>query len=106
MQAGLPDRMSRRFVAIPAAGVVAYSRMMEVDEAGTARLLREHQAVAEPLVAGYGERIVKTTGNGALIECPSVVGAVQYAVAFQKRMAEHNAGIPFHRSPRPQEPAH
>jgi class 3 adenylate cyclase len=94
MQDGSPDRVDRRLVAILAADVVGYSRLMEADEAGTARVLREHRAVADPLVAEHGGRIVKTTGDGVLIEFPSVVGAVQCAVALQKLMAERNTGVP------------
>ncbi len=87
MQAGSPDRVDRRLVAILAADVVGYSRMMEADEAGTARLLREHRAATDPQVAEYGGRIVKTTGDGVLVEFLSVLSAVQCAVALQKLMA-------------------
>src|SRR3954465_13218784 len=97
MQAGPGDRVERRLAAILAADVVGYSRLMEADEAGTARLLREHRAAADPLVTEHGGRIVKTTGDGVLIEFPSVVGAVQCAVALQKLMAERNAGVPSDR---------
>jgi TolB-like protein len=97
MQTGSRDRVDRRLAAILAADVVGYSRLMEADEAGTARLLREHRAAADPLVAEHGGRIVKTTGDGVLIEFPSVVGAVQCAVALQKLMAERNAGVPSER---------
>ena len=97
MQAGLPDRAERRLAAILAADVVGYSRLMENDEEGTVRLLREHRAAADPLVAEHGGRIVKTTGDGVLIEFSSVVGAVQCAVALQKLMAERNAGFPSER---------
>src|SRR5918998_390449 len=97
MQAGSPDRMDRRLAAILAADVVGYSRLMEADEAGTARLLREHRAATDLLVAEYGGRIVKTTGDGVLIEFPSVVGAVQCAVALQQLMSERNAGVPGNR---------
>jgi adenylate cyclase len=97
MQAGSSDRVDRRLAAILAADVVGYSRLMEADEAGTARMLREHRAAADPLVAEHDGRIVKTTGDGVLIEFPSVVGAVQCAVALQKLMAERNAGVPSER---------
>src|SRR5271169_1086947 len=97
MQAGSPDRVDPRLVAILAADVVGYSRLMESDEAGTARMLREHRAAADPLVTEHGGRIVKTTGDGVLIEFPSVVGAVQCAVALQNLMAERNAGVPSER---------
>src|SRR5215208_4143710 len=97
MQAGSQDRVDRRLAAILAADVVGYGRLMEADEAGTARVLREHLAAADPLVAEHGGRIVKTTGDGVLIEFPSVVGAVQCAVALQQLMAERNAGVPSER---------
>ena len=97
MKAGSPDRVARRLVAILAADVVGYSRLMEIDEEGTARLLREHRAAAAPLVAHHAGRIVKTTGDGVLIEFPSVVGAVQCALALQNLMAKCNAGVPSER---------
>jgi class 3 adenylate cyclase len=84
---------SRRLAAILAADVAGYSRLMGQDEAGTARALREHRAASDPLVAEYGGRIVKTTGDGVLIEFGSVVGAVECALALQQLTAERNAGI-------------
>ena len=97
MQAGSSNWVDRRLAAILAADVVGYSRLMEADEAGTARMVREHRTAADQLVAEHRGRIVKTTGDGILIEFPSVVGAVQCAVALQKLMAERNAGIPSER---------
>jgi len=88
---------ARRLAAILAADVVGYSRLMGEDEAGTAHALREHRAAADPLIAEQGGRIVKTTGDGALIEFGAVVGAVQCAIALQKLMVERNAGIPGER---------
>ena len=85
---------TRRLAAILAADVAGYSRLMGLDEAGTAQALREHRAVADPLVARHGGRIVKMTGDGVLIEFGSVVGAVECAVALQQLTAERNAGIP------------
>jgi class 3 adenylate cyclase len=67
---------------------------MGSDEVGTARTLREHRAVSDALVAKHGGRIVKTTGDGVLLEFPSVVDAVECAVAVQAAMAERNDGIP------------
>src|SRR5215468_8220637 len=67
---------------------------MGADEAGTARGLREHRAVVDPIVASHGGRIVKTTGDGVLLEFPSIVAAVECAVAVQKLMAERNADVP------------
>ena len=85
---------ARRLAAILAADVVGYSRLMGEDEAGTARAVREHREAARPIVAGFGGRIVKTTGDGLLLEFPSVVAAVECAIAIQKLMAERNAGTP------------
>ncbi len=85
--------VERRLAAILAADVAGYSRLMGLDEAGTAQALREHRAAADPLVSQHGGRIVKTTGDGVLIEFGSVVGAVQCAIGLQQLAAERNAGI-------------
>jgi TolB-like protein len=84
---------NRRLAAILAADVAGYSRLMGEDEAGTAQALRGHRAAADPLVAKHGGRIVKTTGDGVLIEFGSVVGAVECALALQQLTAERNVGI-------------
>src|SRR5271157_4347472 len=84
----------RRLAAIMAIDVVGYSRLMGEDEAGTARAVREHRDAARPIVAGLGGRIVKTMGDGLLLEFPSVVAAVECAIAIQKLMAERNAEAP------------
>jgi adenylate cyclase len=83
--------VERRLAAILAADVAGYSRLMGLDEAGTAQALREHRAAADPLIAQHGGRIVKTTGDGILIEFGSVVGAVQCAIGLQKLAVERNA---------------
>jgi len=88
---------TRRLTAILAADVAGYSRLMGQDEAGTARALREHRAAADPLVANHAGRIVKTTGDGVLIEFASVVGAIECARALQKLAAERNADLPGER---------
>src|SRR5438128_4154145 len=67
---------------------------MGLDEVGTARGLREHRKVTDALVAKHGGRLVKSTGDGVLLEFPSVVDAVQCAVAVQEVMAERNQGVP------------
>ena len=67
---------------------------MGFDEVGTARALREHRAVSDALVAAHRGRLVKTTGDGVLIEFPSVVDAVECAVAVQAVMAGRNDGVP------------
>ena len=85
---------ARRLAAILAVDVVGYSRLMGEDEVGTARAVREHRDAARPFVAGLGGRIVKTTGDGLLLEFPSVVAAVECAVTIQKLMVERNVGTP------------
>jgi TolB-like protein/class 3 adenylate cyclase len=94
MAEALPGRVGRRLAAIVAADVAGYSRLMGLEEVGTARALREHRVVTDALVAKHGGRIVKTTGDGVLLEFPSVVDAVECAVAVQAVMAERNKGIP------------
>src|SRR5207249_499872 len=79
--------------AILAADMVAYSRLMGLDEPGTAQALRKHRTAADPFVAEHAGRIVKTTGDGVLIEFGSVVGAVECAIALQRLAAEHNADV-------------
>ncbi len=94
MEQQQPGRVGRRLAAIVAADVAGYSRLMGLDEVGTARTLREHRAVTDALVAKHGGRLVKTTGDGVLLEFPSVVDAVECAVAVQAVMAERNEGVP------------
>ena len=85
---------ARRLAAILAADIVGYSRLMGEDEADTARAVRERREAAQPIVANLGGRIVKTTGDGLLLEFSSVVAAVECAIAIQKLMAERNTGLP------------
>ena len=84
---------TRRLAAILAADVVGYSRLMGEDEAGTARAVREHREAATPIVRSFGGRLVKTMGDGVLLEFPSVVAAVECAILMQQQMAERN-GVP------------
>ena len=70
---------------------------MGLDEVGTARTLREHREVTDALVSKHGGRLVKSTGDGVLLEFPSVVDAVECAVALQAVMAERNEGMPLDR---------
>jgi TolB-like protein/class 3 adenylate cyclase len=88
------ERVQRRLAAILAADVAGYSRLMGADEVGTARTLREHRKITDPIVAKHGGRIVKTTGDGVLLEFPSVVDAVECAVAMQAVIAQRNEGVP------------
>ena len=90
--------MERRLVAIFAADVVGYSRLMGEDEEGTLSALNSHLTeLIEPLISEHNGRIVKTTGDGLLVEYSSVVDAVHCAVAFQKGMTERNADVPDNR---------
>ena len=83
---------TRRLAAIMAVDVVGYSRLMGDDEAGTARGVRGHREAAKPILASLGGRIVKTMGDGLLMEFPSVVAAVECAIAIQKLMGVRNIG--------------
>jgi len=84
----------RKLAAILAADVVGYSRLMGEDEAGTAQAVRERREAAAPIVAAHGGRVFKTMGDGIFIEFPSVVSAVECALAVQQMMAERNKGAP------------
>jgi len=84
---------TRRLAAILAADMVGYSRLIGEDETGTVHALREHRAAADPLVVQHGGRIVKTTGDGVLIEFGSVVGAVECGLALQRLATERTAGV-------------
>jgi adenylate cyclase len=91
-------KVERRLAAILAADVVGYSRLMGMDEEGTlARLKAYRRELIDPKVAEYNGRMVKLTGDGALVEFPSVVGAVRCAVDIQRGMAERNAESPEER---------
>lgn len=85
-------RVERRLAAILAADVVGYSRLMGADEVGTLAALKLHRReVVDPQIAAHNGRIVKTTGDGMLVEFASAVDAVTCAVAIQEKMAERAA---------------
>ncbi len=86
--------MERRLTAIVCADVVGYSGMMEADEAGTLSSLKAHRAALDPIILNHGGRIVKTTGDGLLLEFPSVVMAVNAAIEVQILMLSRNAQLP------------
>ena len=87
-------KIERRLAAILAADVAGYSRLMGTDEVGTLNALKEHRRERiDPTIARHNGRIVKTTGDGLLVEFASVVGAVACAVAIQRAMLAFNAGI-------------
>jgi adenylate cyclase len=81
-----------RLAAILVADVDGHSRLMDEDMAETAKAVRERLEAARPIVSNLGGRIVKTTGDGLLMEFPSVVAAVECAIAIQKLIAERLAG--------------
>jgi adenylate cyclase len=86
---------SRRLAAILAADVAGYSRLMGADEEGTLERLKAlRHELLDPKIAEHHGRIVKTTGDGLLVEFASVVDAVRCAVAVQQRMAERNTEVP------------
>ena len=84
--------MKRKLTTIVAMDVVGYSRLMEADEAGTLDRLKEIRAtVINPAVDKYAGRTVKLMGDGALLEFPTVVGALQCAVEIQRKLGGRNA---------------
>ncbi|HKD76868.1 MAG TPA: adenylate/guanylate cyclase domain-containing protein, partial [Ktedonobacterales bacterium] len=86
---------SRKLAAMLAADVVGYSRLMGRDESGTLARLRENRSKhLNPILAKYGGRLVKLTGDGALIEFASAVDALSAAIEFQQAMAEVNSDQP------------
>jgi class 3 adenylate cyclase len=86
--------VQRRLAAILAADVVGYSRLMQADEVGTLEALKAHRReLLDPVIAGHHGRIVKTTGDGALVEFGSVVDAVGCAVAIQRGMISRNVNV-------------
>ena len=89
----------RRLAAIVATDVVGYSRLMEVDEAGTlARLKTVRLELIDPAIAKCKGRIIKTAGDGMLVEFQSVTEALRCAVDFQQRMARRNRDMPASRA--------
>jgi TolB-like protein/class 3 adenylate cyclase/Flp pilus assembly protein TadD len=89
------QRVQRRLVAIFAADVAGYSRLMSADEEGTLAALTAHRnQLFEPTIAEYHGRIFKTTGDGLLAEFPSVLDAVRCATVVQEGMRARNAGAP------------
>jgi len=91
-------RVQRRLAAILAADVAGYSRLMGADEEGTLAALKGlRRELADPKIKEHRGRIVKTTGDGLLVEFASVVDAVRCAVEVQQEMAERNVGVPDER---------
>ncbi len=89
----MPEAAKRRLAAILAADVVGYSRLMGTAEAATLTRLKSHRSeLIDPLLAEHGGRLIKLMGDGALIEFPSVVAAVECAMAIQQGMRQREAG--------------
>ena len=87
--------MERRLSAIMAADVVGYSRLMGANEVATLTALKEHRAaLVDPAIAEHQGRIVKLTGDGMLVEFPSVVSAVECAAEIQHDMRSRNVDVP------------
>jgi TolB-like protein/class 3 adenylate cyclase/Flp pilus assembly protein TadD len=98
MNAWRRARVARHLAAILAADIAGYGRLMGEDEEGTLAALRVwRRVIADPRIREHRGRIVKTTGDGFLVEFASVVDAVHCAVEMQRAMAERNAGIPVER---------
>ena len=90
--------MERRLAAIMLTDMVGYSRLMGHDEAGTVARQKAHrEEIIDPNISAHGGRIVKTTGDGVLVEFPSVVDAVQCAVEVQQEMAQNEPEVPEER---------
>src|SRR5918994_198069 len=88
-------QVERRLAAILAADVVGYSRLMGADEAGTLAALKAHRReLVDGKIAQHQGRIVKLTGDGMLVEFPSVVNAVACAADVQRNMRERNSDVP------------
>ena len=92
------DVLSRRLAVIVAADVVGYSRLMEADESGTlAQLKSIRKELIDPKISEHRGRLVKTTGDGLLMEFFSVTDGVHGAIEIQEAMAERNAAVPADR---------
>ena len=92
------DHVERKLAAIFAGDVAGYSRLMGIDEEGTLHQLKTHRKeLVDPKITEHRGHIVKTTGDGVLVEFISVVDAVRCAVEIQRGMAERNADVPADR---------
>jgi adenylate cyclase len=89
--------VQRRLAAIFSADVAGYTRLMNVDEAGTLRLLGSHRDVTDRLIAQHGGRIANTAGDSILAEFPSAVDALHCALGIQERIAAVNDEVPAER---------
>src|SRR3954466_2327811 len=91
-------QIQRKLVAILAGDMVGYSRLMELDESGTlARLKALRLEIIDPAIRKNNGRIIKTTGDGMLVEFPSAIEAAQCAIEVQGGMARRNTDVPAER---------
>src|ERR1700687_5054427 len=94
----MEGRVERKIAVILSADVVGYSRLMGLDEEGTLVTLKAHrQHLLDPKIVEYKGHIVKTTGDGLLVEFTSVINAVQCALDIQTGMTERNSQVPTER---------
>jgi adenylate cyclase len=91
----MDEKIERRLTAIVAANVAEYSRLVNGDEEGTLAALSKHKReLIDPLIADHGGRLANTAGDSLLLEFPSAVGAVRFAIALQEGMRTRNADVP------------
>ena len=89
------ERVERKLAAILATDIAGYSRLMGADEEGTlARLKAHRRELIDPKIAEHRGRIVKTTGDGLLVEFSSVIDALRCATEVQGGMTKRNAAVP------------
>src|SRR5258706_8466528 len=86
--------MERRLSAIVCADVAGYSRMMGADEAGTHAAFKAHRSAVHPVILNHGGRILKNTGDGFLLEFPSILEAIEAPVLMQTVMGESHSHLP------------
>ena len=93
--------MERRLAAIVCADIAGYSRMMGADEAGTHASFKAHRSAIYPIILNHGGRLVKNTGDGFLLEFPSIVGAhgVESVLKLPLTLEEENVLPPLHLRP-------
>src|SRR6266550_9207943 len=95
MEPAVPARVERRLAAILAADVAGYSRLIEADEEGTlSRFKALRGEIIDPKIAEHRGRIVKTTGDGILVEFASVIDALRCAAEMQSALTEGNTPLP------------
>src|ERR1700682_2352859 len=87
------DQVERRLAAIFAADIAGYSRLMSIDELGTVRTLTAYREIMDGLITQHGGRVANTAGDSVLAEFPSVVDAVECALAIQMKLGEATVGI-------------